>query len=107
VYIVHFAICMFMWFGCLLPKQFLIYHIVSIFIINFHFLFTDDRCSLTILEDALRNRPSSYEYTGQSPFFAHIFELFGVKIKNKQSDTISGRLVQISFVISFIRYCIE
>lgn len=105
VYVIHFAICMFMWFGCLLPKQFLIYHMVIILLVDIQFIITDNKCVLTVIEDDLRNRPSSYA-EGESPFFGRMFSFLGITDSNELSNLIAGSLVRLSFVISFIRYCI-
>jgi Protein of Unknown function (DUF2784). len=106
VYVVHFVICMFLWFGCLLPSRFLVYHMVVILLIDIQFILTDDKCVLTVLEDDLRNRPSSYSTGGESPFFGRIFSFLGITDNNYLSNLIASSLVRLSFVISFIRYCI-
>jgi hypothetical protein len=107
VYSVHVAICLFLWFGCLLPTRFLVYHMVVILLIQIQFIITDNKCVLTVLEDDLRKRPSSYSTGGESPFFGSIFRVLEITDNNTLANTIGGMLVQISFVISFIRYCIE
>ena len=105
VYVVHFIICVVLIFGCFLPKQYLIYHILLFLIVSIQFQFTGNKCILTHAEDELRSRPSSYT-EGESPFFGRMFSLLGITDNNELSNLISGSLVQISFVISFIRYCI-
>ena len=102
IHISHYIAVIFLWFGWLLPKRFLIYHIGFIVLVQIHFLVFDNQCGLTIWEDSLRGVQSSYDMH-TSPFLRRMFTSLGIR-HNHLNDFIIGYLpVLVSLSISCIR----
>ena len=103
VYSVHVIILLFTTFGCLLPKRFLIYHILFICIIFLSQKVMGDKCILAVLEDKLSNHDSKYTYNYKTSFLTHFGSLLGFQIDQKHSIEITNTISNIALAISCIR----
>jgi hypothetical protein len=102
VKVIHYIIVFFLWFGCLFPKRFLMYHIILIVLVQLQFEVTNSQCILTIWEDSLRGVPSSYD-TYNSPFLRGILTTLGINNQNIPDFAIAQLPTLVALSISCIR----
>jgi len=101
VYWFHVILFLFTVFGCLLPKRFLIYHILVVCISFILRLFTGNKCVVSMLEDKLSGQPSNYDY--KTPFLTHLGSLMGFHVEPQHSITITESITVVPFIISCVR----
>jgi len=103
VYSVHVILLLFTTLGCLLPKRFLIYHIVIVVIITISWFVMGNRCVMAVLEDKLNGGDSTYMYNYKTPFLTQFGSPLGIQIDPHHSTIITDSLMLIAFAISCIR----
>jgi hypothetical protein len=99
---IHKLFIVFVIFGCLLPKKYLILHIITIILVPIGWKLVN-MCILTKLENGLKNR-SDKDYNIFLPRFYHNI---GININDEQANHITNLLVGLSFLISIYRYFIK
>lgn len=103
VYAMHVMLLLFTTFGCLLPKRFLIYHILVVGIIFVSQKVMGEKCIMAVLEDTLSGHQSKYTYNYKTPFLTHLGSPLGIQIEQQQSIALTGYLSHIALAISCIR----
>jgi len=105
IFILHILLLVFAVLGCLLPKKWLILHLLVWPLIIIHWLTNNDNCILTQLEKT--TRPPGIEYVH---FSLRIKDLLGIKDGNSEEadiDMMRNIYVtgySITWLISLYRY---
>lgn len=103
VYAMHVIISLFSMVGFLLPRRFLIYHIVIVVISIISWFVMGNKCIFAVVEDKLREENSTYMNNYKTPFLTHWGSLIGFHVEPHNSTTITDSLILIAFAISCIR----
>ena len=97
----HIVSILFLIFGCLLSKSFLIVHLILIPIVIIQWLLNKDQCVLTQLQWALEGRTAPSGEQGQ--FIKSLFNKIGWSFSDKQLFFIIYGIMIGSGLISFLR----
>ena len=81
VSLIHIFIGIIMYFGILLPEKYLIWYILVVSLIHYHWQFNDGYCILTTIEYKLRDIPICAYY--DSPFIKYIIKRIEDKFDTK------------------------
>jgi hypothetical protein len=109
IHIFHKLFVYFVVFGFLLPKKYLIYHLVTWPLVWFHWKTNNGYCFLTQLESRLNNKDSpnvveAHANSGDSEFMRQLFNNIGIVISLERIHLLTEILFTTSWVISFYRY---
>ena len=96
-------------FGFLLPKKYLIYHLVTWPLVWFHWKTNNGYCFLTQLESRLNNKDSpnvveAHANSSDSEFMRQLFNNIGIVISLERLHLLTEILFTTSWVISSYRY---
>ena len=101
IFYLHIACIVFLIFGWLLPKAFLIPHMVFIPLVILQWRFNSNQCVLTQLQQKLEGKTLNREEEGQ--FVKELFKKLNFEPSDRQLNFIIYGLFIISFVISSFR----
>ena len=101
VFWLHISAILFLVFGCLFPRAFLLFHIVSIPIVIVQWWFNGDQCVLTQIQYWLEGRP--IEKGEEGTFVKALLEKVGLQPSRTQTLLIVYGFILGSGLISGIR----
>ena len=97
----HRIVSYFMLFGFLLPKKYLIYHLLSFPLIYLHWITNNKNCILSQFEHYLKGTKydnTTYEYV------RILYSELGYDLPNNKVSFVFYTHLSISFIISLIKY---
>ena len=110
--VIHFFHKLFVYFivfGFLLPKKYLIYHLIAWPLVWFHWKTNNNYCFLTQIENRLneQNVPNvveAQENSGDTEFMKRLFNSMGIMISLERIHLLTQILFTTSWTISSYRY---